>query len=270
MTETDWQNVPSYTESRSYYLWNYLRDYGPNFPNHYYRGAERWRALKSGADIGDLQPLAQGGPWLPYDLPPAPVLPGYPEDLEPLQYMPPPMLRPPVRAFPRVAPNPDAPYAPHRGPQRETYSPGRYTPQPRDRWLGREISVSIGPGTQTRTERDVPANRSRTRRKGKERKTTVRRLYGAAVNIWDKAGEIGDFVESWHNALPEHLQTDSDAIFDQAQAIADGFDQLDIQKAVENMIANEIEDAIVGRANKLGAQPIRGSGGPLAGVGVAI
>jgi hypothetical protein len=67
--------------------------------------------------------------------------------------------------------------------------------------------------------------------------------------------ETKDAVEAIHEALPKKVQAKRNGHLDpslQAMmgAIYDNFDELDVPQAIQNLIANQIEDAIIGRANR--------------------
>lgn len=115
---------------------------------------------------------------------------------------------------------------------------------------------------------DKPVRTRPPARREKERKFTDRigRLTAALVNALDKVSEGGEVIDALYNALPEKVravydkahkddvymgpggQYNVDGVNWKAEALYNHWDELDVQQAVENIIANEIEDALYGAA----------------------
>ena len=105
------------------------------------------------------------------------------------------------------------------------------------------------PGTTTNTgTRFNPRDRPRRPPKGtKERKIKgngLLRLFGKGLSTYS---EVGDFIESLWDALPERYQTEDAHLGEKMMDLYENINELDIAKAVENLIKNEIEDRIVGK-----------------------
>jgi len=267
MNTTWFANVPSYYTAGGYHTWWYHYHNGTfnSAGRPWTRLSSRWR-VAIGADMGALQPpLASFAfphdPWL---LPSTPPIPGYPDYLPIMQ---PTMPSLPAPIMPTTAPSlsPSAPYQTVRGPS-SYYSPGRNT-TPAPPLTGKQIVISSS-GTPP-SRRDISRSEQRQPRRGKEKKGRVKGAYGAVVGLWDDVGEVLDLVEALNGALPTAWQGDRNSPWSMFNALYDGWQYLDAKKAIENIIANQIEDAIVGRANKAAAIP-RGVSGPNLGVGVAL
>lgn len=84
----------------------------------------------------------------------------------------------------------------------------------------------------------------------KERKLQGKGLMKTLVRAMGKAlsgySELGDLVDSLHDALPESLQAKGN-IYDKLIALYTHANHIDMDQAVKNMIQNEIEDRHMGR-----------------------
>lgn len=187
----------------------------------------------------------------------------FPDFMRPLDPQPEPQPLP-YRAIP-ARPTPRVPQARQAGqPRAPQFQRGRIEPV-------RQSSYSVSPNG--RINRNVRwVNRLDTmtpRGRRKERKTRVQNAYKWAVWLYDGAGEVADVLDAFHDALPKGWQVSGNR-FQMAEAIYSGYHTINIDKLIENLVTNHILDAIIGRANKLGAQPIRGPGRPVANVGPAL
>lgn len=92
------------------------------------------------------------------------------------------------------------------------------------------------------------------RRDEKERKKDVpSRVRAALGRVAAGYSEANDFVESLWKALPAHVRRQyrwrsGTGPWVRARAVAENFDEIDWDKAIENLISNEIEDRLVGRS----------------------
>lgn len=165
---------------------------------------------------------------------------------------------PATRPLPLVQPDP-ASEPDERSPgRRPARKPGR-APRPSPRPLVApplraprpvaepEISIEIG-GSKGGVRvhpvlRDPP--RKPPGRRTKEKKLALR-ASGLAVRILDALGEADDYIDSLYKALPEHRQREGHLMAERAQAIYRHFGEIDWQKAIENLAANEVEDRVFG------------------------
>ena len=283
MSLTDWNNVPSYTVAGNGTLnWSYLWPTGEftGTGRPWHKRAERWFApAGSAAPDSIIRPEGQGPTWLQ----PAPAPGGAPAPLVNAVFPAVDPLAKPILVVPLLPPQP-VPFrllpalreahkaaasvrvdTTTRGEPARSVGP-RAGPAPVPTLIA-EVSPNGARLIRTRT----PVRLAFSRRPGAERKHVVRQIYGAAVEAWDFVGEVQDFLESIHDALPPQCQVRSSSPQAMAGAIVSCFDGLDMNQAVMNLFANAIEDAVIGNANRLAAHPgSRGRGGPNLGVGPAL
>nr|QJB20300.1 MAG: hypothetical protein [Microvirus sp.] len=91
--------------------------------------------------------------------------------------------------------------------------------------------------------------RSRTRADEKEKKVGSKsnRALGIIGRALGRFSETNDFVDALYGALPPHLRTANNFV-DRGRILVEHFDSIDAAQAIQNLVANEIEDRIVGRA----------------------
>ena len=70
------------------------------------------------------------------------------------------------------------------------------------------------------------------------------RAFGKGLSTYS---EVGDFIESLWDALPERYQTEDAHIGEKMMDLYENINEIDMAKAVENLIKNEIDDRIVGK-----------------------
>ena len=75
----------------------------------------------------------------------------------------------------------------------------------------------------------------------KERKQVIA-IGGTAAKIVNAVGEIPDFVEAFHDALPAKYKSKRVGTINQARALYDHWDKVDMQQAIINLILNQAED----------------------------
>lgn len=184
---------------------------------------------------------------------------------QPAEYVPLPYKLIPARTpNPRRAPQEQPQRGPATSPSRR---PGRPLPSPR---LAPGFSQSIAgvPGASiiiTPTEEvfvapSAPANPKPPREGVKERK--FRATYGVAGGVYGAITEGKDFIESFYGALPKDKQKCGKNGSPQCMlnAIYNGWDDVDINKAIKNLINNEINDRLPGAASKAGKGKNDGGG----------
>nr|QXN72824.1 MAG: hypothetical protein [Microvirus sp.] len=113
-------------------------------------------------------------------------------------------------------------------------------------------TIEIGPNG-TRSIRPQH-RRARPPEGTKERKFAANIRLGLNLAT-DAVTETKDAVEAIHDALPARFQAPKNGnldagLQDMMFALWDHFDQIDMAKAIENLIKNQVEDAIIGRANR--------------------
>lgn len=183
-------------------------------------------------------PTWQGGP-APGAYPPVPQLvPGsiiLPPNLPEWQPMPHPWIDPlPNPNAPTVPPLAHPPYnKPHVG-----------LPEASIRGRGRTEKIP------TRAEEPQPLRRPR--RRERERKIRIadmpdkrmRRLLGWLISA---ASEGGDFLDSLYDALPDSLRSSDDDTAAKFNKVFFNLDKVDFTEAVQNLIANQVEDRYFGK-----------------------
>lgn len=89
--------------------------------------------------------------------------------------------------------------------------------------------------------------------KKKERKATFYGMDGTsfAGRIIGASGELGDFVESFYSTLPDWTKVGDRTLQDKMQTLYEHADKIDLTKAAENIVWNEIEDRFFGKLGKL-------------------
>jgi len=273
----------------SAYSWGYQRTVVPGLFR--YQVIESWRK-KTNPAVGPeilppkpkpvLAPIAS--PWpvraplpIPFMVPNGPVAP-------PLANPP---VRPPVRPAPDPWPTPTpAPIwrpSPQVGPIRlprtdpgelpwvidfpisppivrpRPSAPGNPQEPPSDRpQTGRPRAPQV---TNRPMIRDLPQARPREKppRREKERKVkpAVPGLASALRGVAEELLELGDIIEALHGALPAHLRAPRGATpVDQANAVWENLDELDMNDAFCNLINNAIEDEVWGRFGSAIGAPI--------------
>jgi hypothetical protein len=86
--------------------------------------------------------------------------------------------------------------------------------------------------------------------RGEKEKKFKTRGQQAAYNIARAIGEAGEFadvIEVGHDSLPEEYQTESDRIFDKAQAVFQNSEHIDWREFWKNWAGNDLEDKAVGK-----------------------
>jgi hypothetical protein len=69
----------------------------------------------------------------------------------------------------------------------------------------------------------------------------------AAITAYHGATEVNDFIESLADALPDGKCKNLPG-FQRAACVASRWDEIDWWQAAKNVIANEVEDQVVGRS----------------------
>ena len=185
-----------------------------------------------------------GNPWiLPHTQPG--VRPFYPE--APAWPVPGPATAPAPAPLPPVVPN--LPVRPTQPANVETRPSRR--PRP-NRQRGRDVPAKIvvvggGAGLPPRgTEGKHP--REPREREAKPRSNLPRWAFALVSSLT----EVGDFVDAIHDALPWMTRRWSGRrIQDKIATIFQNFDKVDWQEALKNLIANEINDNLIGAFGKL-------------------
>lgn len=167
-------------------------------------------------------------------------------------------LAQPVNA-PQPAPQPMPwPIGPARSPnpmrdpwEQRQVGPGRVV---RPRAPNDRIVIEPGKGVRV----DSPPYRPGPPPRGtKERKFIAnldgRSLIGRIVNF---ASESADWIDAFYDALPANRRGVVGA-FDKARAVIDDFDEIDLGKAFQNVVENEVEDRIFGAFGKVGGKASR-------------
>lgn len=94
---------------------------------------------------------------------------------------------------------------------------------------------------------------------GKERKFEPSTEFGRAAKRWKeriqrgfgKATEIGDLIEDLYDALPEHLQKKGrTGLKQKAQIVYANWQSIRWRRAAVNIVSSQLEDMVVGRAQK--------------------
>lgn len=156
---------------------------------------------------------------------------------------------------------------PHRTP-----SPDRGNgPAVKPRIVG-EPTVSVGPNGVTRST--APHARVRHRANVRERKVSPYGTQGMRLLRWFQwalgaVTEAGDIIDSVWSALPGEVRWTPGVRKNTPQAklkdIWDHYDQIDIDKMMENLVLNQIEDSIIGAANAQAGKAGNGLGIPGSG-----
>ena len=167
-------------------------------------------------------------------------------------------LAQPVNA-PQPAPQPMPwPIGPARSPnpmrdpwEQRQVGPGRVV---RPRAPNDRIVIEPGKGVRV----DNPPYRPGPPPRGtKERKFIAnldgRSLIGRIVNF---ASESADWIDAFYDALPANRRGAIGA-FQKAKAVIDHFDEIELGKAFQNVVENEIEDRIFGSIGKVGGKASR-------------
>lgn len=157
------------------------------------------------------------------------------------------------------------------------------------RELEREVAVLRGaerakrelPKTKTQTLREQPSNRP-PRTGVKERKFTLRSAMGTRLSLTLGAvGEVGDFIECLHDALPKKYQAKAERAYRpetykgaapfktrkaslkrRTKAVYDHFGRIDWLKASRCLEKNMVEDFVIGTAGKAVARAANRAGFP--------
>jgi hypothetical protein len=94
----------------------------------------------------------------------------------------------------------------------------------------------------------------------KERKLKVTGPAYAAIKFLNEVTEAKDFVEVLHNSLPESLQAryrnttyraTNPSVYDQLKAIYANWDSIQVDKAVEGLFYEQLEDMLYGKLGKM-------------------
>lgn len=162
-----------------------------------------------------------------------------------------PWVRPGGTPLPRVQPTPLDPRTDPR-----VDPPPR--PRPKPRTDPRRPSVTVEPTISFRPR--VPGPRLEMQphfRKAPPRNTKERKFLAQAprwiMSIFGDVTEIGDFIESLYDAIPDHLRPKGKKkLTDKAKAVWEHFGSIDMNEALKNIIANELADyayGLMGRVN---------------------
>lgn len=123
-------------------------------------------------------------------------------------------------------------------------------PAVRPAGLPRSTTVA-GYSVHTSYQQQPRTNPRRAPRGTKERKIRGKNLLHFFSRLLGKIlsgySEVGDFVDSIHDALPKKYQTKDGNMLDKLNDIYENWDKVDMSDAIENLVKNEIEDQIVGR-----------------------
>lgn len=237
-------NAPNACGVPAYSMW--ASDNSPPIPSPNGAGlAVAYTSEPPVAEGGDLgiqleewwrPPTWQGGP-APGEFPPVPALVPGAVILPP--WLPKPVPHPwldplPSPALPQPRPLPHPPYnKPHFG-----------LPEASVRGVGRsEYRSNPGPNAE-------PLRRPR--RNERERKIRIRdmpnkrtrRILGWLVSA---ASEAGDFLDSLYDALPKELRSSDDNTAQKFDKVFRNLDKVDFTEAVNNLIANQVEDRYFGK-----------------------
>lgn len=193
--------------------------------------------------IPDAQPVVAPQPHpLPIPYPLIPLLP----EADPAGN---PLRGPRPRVRPRVRPRPGTPTVPGR--VVDGVVPVR-PPSPRPGPRPAEQPVVWTPPSGD-APREPPGPRV------KERKQVIA-IGGTPARIVNAVGEIPDFVEAFHDALPPRYQAHRAGTIHQARALYDHWDKVDMEQAILNLILNQIEDYAYGRLGRINAAAARAAG----------
>ena len=204
-------------------------------------------------------------PDAPHEVPWSP--PAYFPEVPPLRPMPMPQPIPypevPYRPYPEVVHGPDRGYYPGvRSPVRPRPAPApgwnvEPTPQPQPVPTPKPPPVQFLP--------DAPAfPRMPVGRGTKERKVMSDQPGYGELLRWARRYEHAldgrDFVDAVHDALPKKFQTKSKRLQDRLQAIYEHINDLDVAKALENVMNEIAEDKAGGLLDKLRGKAAKGLG----------
>lgn len=108
------------------------------------------------------------------------------------------------------------------------------------------------PGGTRSTHREVPT---------KTEKKTKKKLGFALIGAYHKVTEINDLVDALADAIPRNPCGNLPG-FRKLLCVVNNWDKIDAQEAAINVLVNEIEDRIVGRAQGKLSDALRRAGGP--------
>ena len=146
-------------------------------------------------------------------------------------------------------------YQPNRGYGANAVSPGRYNPPYRDVSVNTTVSLNLGVRQARGYHNKLPpGNRT------KEKKGIANVPPGLLSVLLGQITEANDYVKAVYKALPANVRRwkgrdgrwrDHDITpQDQLQRIWENADKLDVGEVVKNLVANEIEDRILGRVGR--------------------
>lgn len=124
---------------------------------------------------------------------------------------------------------------------------------------------NVAPGTRPTP---VPGNLPAPPPKGTKERKLVLAVGGKLARIIGEVSEVGDYIESFYNALPQALRTKlwlangrrKLGAWAQAVAVYENFDQVNDWQLISNLIANEIEDRAYGKLGQITAKANRRRG----------
>lgn len=155
----------------------------------------------------------------------------------------------PGPAVPGVQPAPSPMPTPTPGPPAPPYNPV----QPQTRYQVPALQWELKPEGKITVRKHV-----HDKVKNKDKKVRLPYWMAVAVGAYHSATEVNDFIESLADAMPDDRCSNLPG-FQRALCVLDNWRHIDPLKAAQNVIANEIEDRLVGRT--IGALGRR-SGGP--------
>lgn len=140
----------------------------------------------------------------------------------------------------------------------EDLEPGLQTGRPgRGRRRGREVPAVVSvvggrrPGLPRRPAKEGKHPRERRDKEAKPRTHLPRWVWGFVSGIT----EVGDFVDAMFDALPANYRRYSGKSgIEKARTVLENFHKVDVQEALRNVIANEIEDRMYGAFGKAAGQ----------------
>lgn len=166
------------------------------------------------------------------------------------------------------APRPD-PFAPYKPwPLLPGWTPGKYPRAPVQTRPKGEPGIGIGPDGPFVPKPHTPTkpNRNTKERKGSGaggKGGPLQKVFRAAQKAMRGLTEAGDAIEAVYKALPKGKQTCKGDMTCMAKAIWNNVGAIDIDQALYNLAANEVQDRLLGKAHgkaskgasKLGVRP---------------
>lgn len=176
----------------------------------------------------------------------APALPGVPAEVADAPELMP--FAPVNNPVPEAPPGRGRPETPWPQGRRATYN---YTIGRIDVAGSSAVSPNIrnlyAPGVSVQTMVNTQA-RARPRSNEKERKIKANNKLTVFIKYaLGAVGEVGDAIDALFDALPDDCRKGARGVTGRAQAIYDCFDNIDVEKAVTNLLLNHFQDMLIGK-----------------------